>query len=231
MKKFNPLFLLFVFTLTFSPLLSAATNDFTPGLHGFDFRKGQYQVYIPTNYNPENQSPLIMISYMYDGIPKNSPSHLLESWSKVADEKGYVVVMANAGGIDIKINEWYIDLIKFIKKRYSINSSKILITGFGESGDFAAFFGTNHPEMISAFSSVASTHNLWGKMSNYRSERKPSHFISIGDDKIAKPEKIEAFAEKLKKKGYLVTLEKIETGGHAYTDEMTAKISAWFQAL
>ena len=63
------------------------------GLHEYPFRNARYQVYLPPDFDPAKRYPLVIISYMYSGNREVEPDDILDSWSRLSDERGYVVVM------------------------------------------------------------------------------------------------------------------------------------------
>ncbi|MSR78132.1 MAG: hypothetical protein EXS63_07935 [Candidatus Omnitrophica bacterium] len=233
-QKISILVLSLLLLMPFSHLsASAAVEELQPGLHTVPYKNAEYMVFLPLSFSPEKKYPLIVISYIYTGVKDIDPSEMMDSWSRVAEEREYVVVLPIVGGIDEKIIEWYRDLLKDVKARYSINRSHVLLTGFGDGAHFAYYLGTTIPEEFSAVSPVAGTlKGSWERRIYFKkSDRRPFLILSGAADSKVPSRAIQESAEKLKSQGYDVSYEELPGEGHTYSDTTVQKIADWFGNL
>lgn len=232
---FSLFFVLAVSFLIQSSGLAAYPNsaEYQPGFHDIEFKNAHYLVFLPMNFDPERKHTLIVISFMYNKVTEIEPQALMDAWTHLAEEREYVLILPMVGGIDDKIIEWYRDLLKEVKARYSINRSHILLTSFGEGADFAFYIGTTFPEEFSAVSPVSgSLKGTWGRKIHFKKrDRLPFYIFSGQKDSKVSPDKVRDSAETLKQKGYEVTYEEVSGMGHEYPEAVTQKIADWFDNL
>jgi predicted esterase len=202
-----------------------------PGLHEYEHKKGTYLVYYPPGYNPNLRYPVVVISYInFEGENEIESSELLSRWSRLSNERGYVVVLPLGGGVITRVDEWFRDLLKYLKVQYGLKRSRTLITGFGTGGHYALHLGLSYPKEFGLVSAVASSfEGPWEKMLFFkRGERAEFYLISGDQDSKTPIEKARKAAETLKAKGYSVQLEELKGVDHRYSEEIARKIADWF---
>jgi predicted esterase len=57
------------------------------------------------------------------------------------------------------------------------------------------------------------------------------YFLAGAEDTVVPAEAIRETADEMKQKGYSVKFETVRGIGHDYSDELTAKVSDWFDSL
>jgi poly(3-hydroxybutyrate) depolymerase len=118
-----------------------------------------YTVYVPESYNASRKWPLIISVHPAGG----NGSKEIRKWIRRADEKRFIVLcptciiakrrMASKEDFsaNIKEDEKSITyMIELIMEEYSIDSNKILLTGFSGGGFLVWYYGVRHPEIITA---------------------------------------------------------------------------------
>ncbi len=204
-----------------------------PGLHEYQFNNGRYYIYLPAGYNQDGQYPLVVLSYSYIGVTEIEPREFMHSWKNLADGRNYIVVLPIGGGDVRFIDQWYKNLLETVKSSYAVDSSRILLTGFGAGGHYALHLGASNPIGFRAVSPVAGTwEGYWKDRTPFPKKNRPDfYFISGAEDTQASPKEVQQVAESMEKRGYSVRFEKLEGIGHAYSDQFTVKIADWFDSL
>lgn len=217
------------------PLGATFYGDVSSGQHEMKFRNGRYLVYLPPGFNSNSRFPLVFIPYInFSGRGMTvEPGELMQIWKNIADQRKYVVILANAGGVFIKLDEWYEGLIQEIKPMFSIDRKRVLVTGFGDGAHYAIHLGTSYPEEFTAVAPLAGTLEGWWKgLMRFKKSNPPSfYFLSGAQDTIVPSDQVETTAKEMEKKGYAVRFERLEGIGHTYTDEIAVKIADWFDSL
>ena len=204
------------------------------GLQEMKFRNGKYVVYLPPDFNSNSRYPLVFLPCVnFSGRDAIDPGQLMQSWGNVAHEREYVVVLALAGGVFVQLDQWYKALLAEIKPIFSIDRSRVLVTGFGDGAHYALHLGVTYPEEFTAVGPVAGSIEGWWKgfMRFKKTNRPKFYFLSGTEDKIITPDEVEKTVSKMEGKGYSVKFEKLEGIGHVYSDEIALKIADWFDNL
>ena len=173
------LFTLLLITLLVSPIkLFAQDGSLTEGSFIHNELTRGYSVYIPEGYSADKEWPLILNFHGYSG---DVPDHINRTkMHDLADEKGFIIVYpigltitrdpnilpsfvpaTGAGwsvpGFSSERNEIaFTDaLLNEISSNYSINQERVHATGLSLGGYMAAYIGTQMPDRIASFASVA----------------------------------------------------------------------------
>ena len=210
MKKPTRSFFLF-FILFFVSLngLCLATFYGTPktGLQNFGRDPYAYSVFVPQNYTPEHNWPLV-IALQAAGKAGNET---VQSWAREAGERGYILLCPAAPalisrsqtGDDTRI----LKLKAEVQSQYEIDPERVLLTGAGDAGHYALYLGLQHSREFSAIACVGNAAagplaKLF-KFSLTTARRMPLLFL-IGPQKGADDPALTADVEVFKKEGYAV---------------------------
>jgi polyhydroxybutyrate depolymerase len=158
------LIIMLLLTVFFTGCISGGTEEIW-----YDGQKRTYNIHVPTSYDPSISYPLVIVLHGWGenalGIEKRT------GFSEKADEEGFIVVYPdgtqrswNAGfccGYALKNN---IDdvgfihaLIEKITEEYSINSSRIYITGSSNGGMMGYRIGSELSNIVAAIGPVSAT--------------------------------------------------------------------------
>lgn len=203
------------------------------GMHALEFKHGKYRIYLPSSYDGTTRYPLVIVASIISRVQAVDPQEIMQSWSDLADTRGYIVLLPIAGGVYGKVEEWYIDLVKEVEKTFTVDRYRVLLTGFGDSAQFAIYLGVTFPEEFTAVSPVAGTlRGDFRQFMHFKAGKRPQFFfISGSEDAIVTPAKVCEAVEELKGKGYDVQFQEIDGIGHHYSEEITTCIADWFDSL
>lgn len=205
-----------------------------PGLHEHQIKNGNCLVYLPKGFDPNRRYPLVVLSHVApNGMSDVDPDAFLESWSKQADLRGYIVALPLAGGVFVLIDDWYKEALETVKMYYPVDPRKVLLTGFGAGAHYAIHFGATYPEQFTGVSPVAGTLDGWWRtMIRFKKGNRPQfYFLGGAQDRVVPAAKVQETAKDLEEKGYSVRFEELQDLGHSYTDEVTLKVADWFDSL
>jgi polyhydroxybutyrate depolymerase len=132
-------------------------------------QKRTYLLYVPTNYQPERPSPLVICIHGY----AQWPAHQMEisHWNHFAEENNIIIVYPSgtgtplhwrtSGQVDTSIDVQFIsDLIDKLQKDYNIDETRIYANGLSNGGGMSFVLSCNLSDRIAAISSVAGAYLL-----------------------------------------------------------------------
>jgi poly(3-hydroxybutyrate) depolymerase len=135
-----------------------------------------YAVYVPESYNTSQKWPLIISVHPAGG----NGSKEIRKWIRRADEKNFIVLCPTCivAKRRMKSKEDFFAIIKedekaisymieLITKEYSIDSNKILLTGFSGGGFLVWYYGIKHPEIITAIASRSGNFTAFPERKDY----------------------------------------------------------------
>jgi len=118
-----------------------------------------YSYYVPQGYDDAEEWPLVISVHPAGGTGSGE----IRRWIKRAEKKHFIVVcpscvvcrkrMNSMGDFfaAIRKDEKALDeMIEVITEKYSIDSQKVLLTGFSGGGFLVWYYGVRHPESITA---------------------------------------------------------------------------------
>ena len=121
------------------------TGHFTETLpaHNHD-----YWAFVPEDYNPEYKYALLV--WLHPG-GDTMEANMIKSWQSLCDERGIILVAPKAG----QIAGWIPDEADFVKEtvekmieKYSIDSNRVVIHGYGGSGPFTVQMAFKHRKLF-----------------------------------------------------------------------------------
>lgn len=159
--------------------------------------KRQYIVHLPTDYTSNKEYPLLLALHGGSGNAKQFEDQ--SGFNSVADEKGFIVVYPDGLGLfEFKFHIWnsgYIptnldhgvndvkflhDLIIHLETSYSINTSRVYMTGHSNGAMMTYRMAAEYPQLFAGVASVAGS--IGGKTtptSNWYTIPKPNASVNV----------------------------------------------------
>lgn len=127
-----------------------------------------YRLYVPTNYNPQTPSPLVVGIHGFAQWPENQAK--VSRWNDLADEHGFIVVYPRGTGFPLR---WRIspdtdngtgpekevrfiaDLLNKLHDTYNIDPNRIYVNGLSNGGGMTFLLTCELSERIAAAGIVA----------------------------------------------------------------------------
>lgn len=116
--------------------------------------------------NPSNPVPLVIFSHGAFDNPMKAAD--MSKWHEIGEKEGFITVYPLASnGINFNLNldesapsdvEFYLALIKYIKGKYPIDSSRVYLSGFSNGAGMSQVMAMLHPELIAA---IAPIDSMW----------------------------------------------------------------------
>ncbi|GEM_PF-1874946 len=193
-----------------------------------------YSLFLPSSYDSSKDWPLIVALHPSTGRGRM----MVDYFKEQAEEAGYIV----AGPDSQDSATWYFNetgdilrMISEINQDYSLDTSRVFVTGFSAGAGMSYVVGLNNPDKIRAIAAFAGPFKELeidrGVFLTRRQRRIPvlilhgsqDHTISIDASKYAK--------KRLKEFGYEVTFRDLRGVGHEYPDYVSWIIINWFEKL
>lgn len=247
MKKLSSLFILSLLSIL---SVNAQILKSGPQILSFhsdvDDTEQPYACYIPKGFNPKKEYPLVV---MLHGAGSNHRLGLRRVFGKsnalgesdieaslnfpIWKDVNYIVVSTNARGTMgyqgvAEKDVW--DMIADIKKRSTIDTNRMYLTGLSMGGGGTLWLGLTRADTWAAIAPVcpAPPSEAISYLDNVLGL--PIHFFQGGADPVVKPEGTREWVEKCKKAGAKVTYQEYPGVSHdswvnAYRDEF---VFTWF---
>src|SRR5262245_26102452 len=128
---------------------------------GADGKAVPYQVYVPKGYN--GKTPLPLVTLLHDALGDERSYFTTipgaDSITSEAERRGYLLVAPRAGGIfptyRDKSDDDVSEVLKAISRDYSIDQSRIYLTGFGAGAFGTWMIASSRPETFAAIAPVS----------------------------------------------------------------------------
>jgi phospholipase/carboxylesterase len=196
--------------------------------------RGGFSVYVPEYYTPDRAWPLVMALLGGSG---NGRAFL---WSWLADARsfGAVLVSPTATG-----NTWALmgddadtpnlaRILEFVRGRYNIDPTKLLLTGMSDGGTFCYVAGLEHGSPFTHLAPIAATfHPLMAEMADAeRLQRLPVFLVHGRLDWMFPVQVARQTRDALSAAGADVSYHELDDLSHCYPSEMNARILRWLSA-
>jgi phospholipase/carboxylesterase len=196
--------------------------------------RGGFSVYVPEYYTPDRTWPLVMALHGGSG---NGRAFL---WSWLADARsfGAVLVSPTATG-----NTWALmgddadtpnlaRILEFVRGRYNIDPTKLLLTGMSDGGTFCYVAGLEHGSPFTHLAPIAATfHPLMAEMADAeRLQRLPVFLVHGRLDWMFPVQVARQTRDALSAAGADVSYHELDDLSHCYPSEMNARILRWLSA-
>ncbi|MCF7908495.1 MAG: dienelactone hydrolase family protein [Candidatus Omnitrophica bacterium] len=224
------------FSLVFSFIFLLISLNFVQAEIVSKKTKGfEYYLLVPPDYNSSKSWPLIIAFHPSTG----RGSSMLDRFTESAEKKGYIVAGPNSANSAY----WYFSeskdvfrMIDEIKRDYSIDNSRIYLTGFSAGAIMTYYLGLKFPEKfraIAPFSGRLRNMEQEGfiRLSRDKKQQLPVFILHGKTDNILNISEAVYAKERLASFGYDVKLRELSGLGHEYPAYINWIIINWFEKL
>ncbi len=211
----------------------AVQNERTGVLHFASDRsmRGGFSVYVPEYYRPQEAWPLVVALHGGSGHGRD----FLWNWLRDARGQGAILVAPTASGRSWPIQDEdtdtakLLELLEFVRARWSIDATRVLLTGMSDGGTFAYLAGLQTDSPFTHLAPVsAAFHPILAEVAEPARLRGLPVFVAHGAlDWMFPVEMARAAAATLAAAGASVTYRELPDLGHCYPVELNAEILDW----
>jgi len=201
-----------------------------------DGKRGEYSLYVPENYSPGGQWPLIIC--LHGGYGQGN--EYIWTWLRVARTKGYILLSPKSVGETWSMTMNSYDtrsvmlMLDEVAEKYAIDRSRIYLTGLSDGGIFTYIMGLERHEIFTGLAPVAGAlHMAADPMLRTGTGRELPIFVIHGvHDFIFPVTFTRQTNELLKTLKYNVKYEELPDWGHAFTYSINERlVMPWFESL
>jgi phospholipase/carboxylesterase len=201
-----------------------------------DATRGAYSLYVPENYSPDRQWPLIICLHGGYGAGKE----YIWTWLRSARTKGYILVSPKSiaetwtmtmGSPD---NRSVMKMLDEVEEKYSVDRSRIYLTGLSDGGIFTYIMGLERHEIFAGIAPVAGAlHMAADPMLRTGTGKELPIFVIHGvHDFIFPVTFTRQTNDLLKQLGYDLKYEELPDWGHAFPYSINERlVLPWFEGL
>lgn len=213
---------------------SAAPTGFIQKERNSD--RSDYSLYVPENYTPSSQWPLIIC--MHGGYGEGY--EYIWTWLRPARAKGCILLSPKSIG-----NTWSMTMgspdtrsimrmLDEVRAAYSVDPSRIYLTGLSDGGIMTYILGLERHEIFAAIAPVAGAlHMAADPMLRGGTGRELPIFVVHGaHDFIFPVQFTRQTNDLLKQLGYNLTYEELPEWGHAFPYSINERlVMPWFEGI
>lgn len=201
-----------------------------------DATRGAYSLYVPENYSPDRQWPLIICLHGGYGAGKE----YIWTWLRSARTKGYILVSPKSiaetwtmtmGSPDTRS---VMKMLDEVEEKYSVDRSRIYLTGLSDGGVFTYIMGLERHEIFAGIAPVAGAlHMAADPMLRTGTGKELPIFVIHGvHDFIFPVTFTRQTNDLLKQLGYDLKYEELPDWGHAFPYSINERlVLPWFEGL
>jgi pimeloyl-ACP methyl ester carboxylesterase len=143
-----------------------------------------YLVQLPPEYHHYRPYPVLIVLHQGD----EKPLDMLNRWSQIAAENGYILVAPewNGGkgmtyGYSAREHATVLAALRDVRRRFQIDSDRVLLFGYGQGGLMAYDVGLSHPDLFAGVMPMAAAPSYFpGK---YATNAQLLPFYVVGGDR------------------------------------------------
>lgn len=188
-----------------------------------------YWAYVPEDYNPAFRYGLLV--WLHPG-GDTMEAAMIKDWQTLCDERGLILLAPKAkqiAGWAENEGDFIKDVTEQFLEKYSIDRSRVVLHGFGDSGQFAYQLAFKHRKLFHGACTIASP-LLVQPPDNEPDLRFQFYMLSGDADPLHRL--VAATVAGLKGMKYPVVHKTIEGGEHKYPDGAALQeIARWLDAL
>ena len=199
-------------------------------------RQADYSLYVPENYDPQRQWPLVICLHGAYG----RGDHYIWSWLRPAKSKGYILLAPKSVDVTWSILRPEIDIgsvsniFEEVCGAYSIDRERVFLSGLSDGGTFTYLFGLSRPEMFAGIAPVAGDfHGMMDDMVRQgQGKELPIYIVHGAHDHIFPVDSIRQGHALLTRLGYDAKYEELPDWGHSYCATINAElVTPWLEGL
>jgi len=221
---------------------SAPANQTAPGVRvGFTHRernaeRSDYSLYVPENYTPNRQWPLIVC--LHGGY--GAGSEYIMTWLRPARTRGYMLLSPKSLGDTWSMTQNSIDTHSVIRMlgevadQYAVDNSRIYLTGLSDGGIFTYIMGLERHELFAGLAPVAGALHMAADpmLREGRGKDVPIFVIHGVHDFIFPVAFTRQTNQLLSSLGYNLKYEELPDWGHALTYSINERlVMPWIESL
>ncbi|MCF6159200.1 MAG: hypothetical protein E3K32_11695 [wastewater metagenome] len=191
-------------------------------------RKGEYFVYIPSNYVPDTSWPVVMALH---GVGESGYRSIM-AWLRSSAHNDDFIFIAPSYGIGLwwkdEAENLVLSILERIKQDYHIDTNRIYLTGFSSGAHGTWYMAIRYPDLFAAISPIAGecpTPSLLGNLLHV-----PVYILHGTRDMVIPVEAARDAYARLKKLGYSVIYEELPEEKHRFPMAESEKVLHWFRS-
>jgi phospholipase/carboxylesterase len=202
--------------------------------HNEPGNRGGFSLYVPEYYTPDRAWPLVMALHGGSGNGRG----FLWSWLRDARSFGAILVSPTATGSTWALMGDDADtpnlarILDFVRGRWNIDSTKLLLTGMSDGGTFCYVTGLERASPFTHLAPIAATfHPLMAEMADVqRLHGLPVYLVHGRLDWMFPVQVARQTRDALSAAGADVSYRELDDLSHCYPSEMNAPILRWLSA-
>lgn len=214
--------------------ISGASVGFTH--HERNAAHGAYSLYVPENYSPDRQWPLIIC--LHGGY--GAGNEYIWTWLRSARTRGYILLSPKSlaetwtmtmGSPDTRS---VLAMLEEVRGRYAVDSSRLYLTGLSDGGIFTYIMGLERHELFTGIAPVAGAlHMAADPMLRTGTGKELPIFVIHGVHDFIFPVTFTRQTNALLKQlGYDLKYEELPEWGHAFPYSINERlVLPWFESL
>jgi pimeloyl-ACP methyl ester carboxylesterase len=201
-----------------------------------DQNRSDYSLYVPENYSPEQNWPLIIC--LHGGYGQGN--EYIFTWLRPARCKGYIllspksIVQTWTMTLESPDTRSILRMVEEVAAEYSIDRSRIYLTGLSDGGIFTYIMGLEHHHMFAGIAPVAGALHLLVQpiLREGAGRDLPIYVIHGAHDFIFPVQLTRQTCAMLKELGYNLRYDELPEWGHAYPYSINERmVMPWFEQL
>lgn len=202
-------------------------------MHFGEEERGGFWLYVPESYSTDRAWPVVTALHGGSGTGRL----FLWSWLRDARSRGAIVVAPTSVGSTWALMGADPDtpnlerIVEFVRSRWSVDPSRLLLTGMSDGGTFAYVSGLEAGSPFTHLAPVsAAFHPLLAQMAEPgRTRELPVYIIHGALDWMFPVELARQARTALSKAGAAVTYKEVEDLSHCYPRELNGALLGWLE--
>ncbi|CAN0370631.1 unnamed protein product, partial [Phaeothamnion confervicola] len=187
-----------------------------------------YAIYVPENYTPSRAWPVVVCLHGAYG----HGHEYLWTWLRVARSHGCIVLAPKSRGPTWSLLDPALDIgsiramLAAVGERYCIDAARTYLSGLSDGGSFAYVMALSCPSLIAGVAPVAGVlHPIADRLLRAKQGVEvPLLVVHGARDFIFDVRTVRANCALLEQLGYRITYIELPEWGHAYTDDVNARL-------